>query len=159
MDKNIEITTNDNKIPQEGEKKTRLVVVAKKKIDDATIILEKTGEALVKNISENSKAYSDTFNSILTAWKDCSVKARDIELEITKMNASHQNTLEKMDIMYQQRKSTISELQNQIKGLQNQLKKVDISTLTDEGHKTYRFLVEQMSNMSMMLIKIYDTIM
>lgn len=157
MDKNNAIISIDNKIPQENKKK--IVVVAKKKTDEVSVILEQAGSALVKNINENSKAYSDTFNSILTAWKDCSVKAREVELQITQMNANHHNNLEKMDVIYQQRRNTITEIQDKIKGLQSQLERMDINNLSDEGHKTYRYLLEQMNNMSMILLKLYDGIM
>ena len=156
----MQLTCNEkdnNTLPKETKK--RVVVVAKKKADDASVMLEKVSGALVKNIGENSEAYSATFNSILNAWKECSVKARDVELQITKMNAEHRNTLEKMDVIYQQRKNTIDELLNQIKGLQSQLNRMDINNLTDEGHKTYRYLLEQMNNISMMLLKLYDGIM
>ena len=155
----MQLTCNEkdnNTLPKETKKR---VVVAKKKADDASVMLEKVSGALVKNIGENSETYSATFNSILNAWKECSVKARDVELQITKMNAEHRNTLEKMDVIYQQRRNTIDELLNQIKGLQSQLNRMDINNLTDEGHKTYRYLLEQMNNISMMLLKLYDGIM
>ena len=75
------------------------------------------------------------------------------------MNASHRNNLEKMDAIYQQRKNTISELLERIKDLQKQLDRLDLNNLSDEGHKTYRTLLEQMGNMSMMLLKLYEGIM
>ena len=73
MDKNNAIISIDNKIPQKNKK---IVVVAKKKTDEVSVILEQAGSALVKNINENSKAYSDTFNSILTLVRKANLFVR-----------------------------------------------------------------------------------
>lgn len=152
-------TIDEEKQLSETTPSKKKVVVIKKIVPKTTEMITKLSDAVIDNIKENPEAYTQTFNSIINAWKDCSVRAREVELEITKMNASHRNNLEKMDAIYQQRKNTISELLERIKDLQKQLDRLDLNNLSDEGHKTYRTLLEQMGNMSMMLLKLYEGIM
>ena len=120
--------------------------------DNSTELVDKIGNAIVKNINENSTAYSSTFNSILMAWKDISVKTRETELEIAKLNAAHQRKMEE----YQEKKNTISFLLDEMRRLQNQLESMNLNNLNEEEHKTYRFLLEQINNNTMALIKLYD---
>ena len=119
----------------------------------------KLGNAIIQNISENSSTYAETFKSILEAWKDCSVKTRDLELELKNINNSHNNKLAEIDKNYEKCKNGIDNLIEQSRDLQKKLDKIDINNLTEEGHTLYRELLNQINNTNMTLIQLYDKVL
>lgn len=125
-------------------------ISASERIENASVELSNA----VTKVSEDIVVFKEIATQLIS-YKNNIAQMHSV---LMAMDMQNQNNLQRMEISYQIRKPELDDTREQISKIMQKLDEMDLSTMSEAGHKTYRVLVKQATDLRNHILQIYEQI-